>query len=275
MLSRILSGLVLATGIILLLIFAPWWSLAIVVAGALFLAAGEFEAMAHKDRGVTTFDKVVLRLAALVAISWPLLRDVLPAYDGARALMFAFFILCTGRLLRPDPIEDAMRRLSADALALMYVGVTFPYIFQLRQLNDPHGGWVVVLVMAVIFGGDTGAYFSGRFLGKHKLYPKISPKKTIEGAVGGLVAGIGVGFLARAVFPGHASLTPIDCVAIGLIGAGTGIIGDLVESMMKRSWGVKDSGNLIPGHGGVLDRLDALLFAGPLCLYYLEAVVGW
>lgn len=275
MLSRILSGVVLATSIILILVFGPWWSLGVVVLGVLFLALGEFEAMAHKGYGVTTFDRVVLRLAALVAITWPLLRDVLPAYDAGRALMFAFFILATGRLLRPEPIEDSMRRLSVDSLALLYLGVTFPYIFQLRQLNDPHGGWVVVLVMAVVFGGDTGAYFAGRFLGKHKLYPKISPKKTIEGAVGGLAAGIGVGFLARAIFPGHATLTPLDCIIIGLIGAGTGVIGDLVESMMKRAWGVKDSGNLIPGHGGALDRIDALLFAGPLCLYYLEAFVGW
>ncbi len=275
MLSRVLSGLVLAGGIIAVLLYTPAWVLGVIVLGALFLAAGEFEAMAHKTRGVTLHDKIVLRLAGTVAITWPLLEGYIPAYGHGRALMLAFVILAIGRLMRPDPIDDALNRLSADGFALLYMGVTFPYIFQLRQVNDPHGGWVVLMVMAIIFGGDTGAYFAGRTLGRHKLYPKVSPKKTIEGAIGGLLAGVGIAFLARATFPGHGSLTPLDCVALGVGGAAFGVVGDLVESLMKRAYGVKDSGTLIPGHGGVLDRVDGLLFSGPLLLFYLEAVVQW
>lgn len=275
MLARLVSGFALAGGIIAILLFTPWWTLGLVVLGALFLVLGEFEAMAHKDRGVTGWDKAVLRVAGLVAITWPVLMAYIPGWDHGRALMVAFVVLCLGRLARPDPIEDSLNRLSADAMALLYVGVTFPYIFLLRQVNDPHGGWVVVMVMAIIFGGDTGAYFAGRFLGRHKLYPKISPKKTIEGAIGGLVAGVGVAFLAKSVFPGHGGLSVVDCIILGVGGAGFGVVGDLVESLMKRAYGVKDSGTLIPGHGGALDRIDGLLFSGPLVLFYLQAVVGW
>lgn len=275
MLSRVISGLILAAGIISLLVFTPWWTLALVVGGALVLSIGELENMGHGAKGVTLFDKVALRLAAFVAVSWPLTQNLLPGWDAGRALMMGFFILAAARLFRPDPIEDSARRLSVDALVLLYLGVTFPYVFELRQLNGDHGGWVVVLVMSVIFGADTGGYFFGRFLGRHKLYPKISPKKTIEGLLGGVLLGTGAAFLAKAVFPGHAALSVLDCLALGFIGAGAGVIGDLVESMLKRAWGVKDSSNLIPGHGGALDRIDALLFAGPLCLYYLQVVVGW
>jgi phosphatidate cytidylyltransferase len=275
MLARVLSGIVLAGGIIAVLLLTPAWGLGLVVLAALLLVAGEFEAMAHADRRVTRFEQTVFRLSAVIAVSWPVLTEYIPAYDAGRALMLAFMVLSIGRLARPDPIEDSLKRLSADGFALLYMGVTFPYIFLLRQANDPHGGWVVLLVMAVIFGGDTGAYFSGRFLGKHKLYPKISPKKTIEGAIGGLAAGVGIAFLARAYFPGHDALTVVDCIILGAGGAAFGAIGDLVESMLKRAYKVKDSGALIPGHGGMLDRIDGLLFGGPLMLFYLQAVVSW
>ncbi|MEZ4465465.1 MAG: phosphatidate cytidylyltransferase [bacterium] len=142
-------------------------------------------------------------------------------------------------------------------------------------MNGAEGGWVVVLVMAITFGGDIGGYFAGRFLGRHKLYPTVSPKKTVEGAVGGLALGVGGALLARATFPGLGGLTVVDCLVLGIGGVTFGILGDLVESLIKRACGAKDSGTLIPGHGGLLDRIDALLFAGPFCAFYLEAIRPW
>ena len=136
-----------------------------------------------------------------------------------------------------------------------------PLILSLRTL--PNGGWWVLLSMIVTFSSDTGGYFAGRFLGRNKLYPTVSPKKTIEGAVGGILAAIGGTYLVSQYVDGFSQLTPLHCLMVGGLGACLAIIGDLAESLMKRAFGVKDSGNLIPGHGGILDRIDGLLFCGP------------
>lgn len=273
MLTRITSGLLMAAAILAVLLYTPPWALGIVVVLAAFVCAAELQGMAQPD--ATGADRAVLWAAVIAAIGWPVIGQHVALYDQPRALLLAFLILTLGRLFRPDPIETALKRLGADAFALLYIGVTFPYIFALRTMNDPYGGWVVVLVMGITFGGDTGGYFFGKYLGKRKLYPKISPKKTIAGAVGGMAVGAGVAFLARATFPGLAGLTVIDCVALGIGGVVFGILGDLAESMVKRAYGAKDSGTLIPGHGGLLDRIDGLLFAGPFCIFYLEAMPPW
>ncbi len=125
----------------------------------------------------------------------------------------------------------------------------------------------MLLAIGVTFGNDTGAYFAGRGLGRHKLYPKVSPAKTVEGAVGGLVASLLIMFVVRATVAPW--LTVGDCLVVGLPAAVLGPIGDLVESLMKRAAGVKDSGHLIPGHGGMLDRIDALLFVGAWIYVYV------
>jgi phosphatidate cytidylyltransferase len=128
------------------------------------------------------------------------------------------------------------------------------------QRDVADGAFWVFVAVAVTFANDTGAYFAGRALGRHKLYPAISPAKTVEGWAGGLVASVGVVFLARATF--FPALTVADCLLVAVPAAFLGPAGDLVESMLKRSGGVKDSGRLLPGHGGMLDRIDALLFVG-------------
>lgn len=273
MLTRILSGVFMATAIIAVLIFAPPWALGLVVLIAAFICASELQGMA--DPNATQGDRLVLWAAVLAAIIWPLVGQYTPLYDASRALLLGFFILTLGRLFRPDPIDTALKRLGADAFALLYIGATFPYIFALRFMNEPHGGWVVVMVMAITFGGDTGGYFFGKYLGKRKLYPKISPKKTIAGAVGGMAMGVGCAFLAKAIFPGLSGLTVVDCLILGAVGVVFGILGDLAESLVKRAYGAKDSGTLIPGHGGLLDRIDGLIFAGPFCIFYLEAMPPW
>ena len=266
MLTRVLSGIVLATGIVTILLFTPPWGLGLVVTLALVLAAREFQAIAHPEADRVDFGFFLTALVLTAA--WPLMDGLWPGYTQAFALCMGFGLIALLHLFRPDPIDDRLRRLSADTLGLAYIGLTFPLIFLLR--DRPDGGWVVVVTMAITFGADTGAYFAGRFFGRHKLYEKVSPKKTIEGAVGGMAAGIGFAFLGRAIAPGLGDLTPLDTIILGGVGAALGIVGDLFESLLKRSSGVKDSGDLIPGHGGVLDRIDALLFVGPFVYLYLE-----
>lgn len=161
-----------------------------------------------------------------------------------------------------DPTA-AFPRLAAAGFGVLYVGGPISALALLHA--GPGPAWVA-LAITVTFANDTGAYFAGRALGKHKLAPAISPGKTVEGAIGGLLASVLAVFAARAFF--MPSLSVRDCLMIGVPAAVVGPAGDLVESLLKRSVGAKDSGRLLPGHGGILDRIDALLFVGAyVCLY--------
>jgi phosphatidate cytidylyltransferase len=127
--------------------------------------------------------------------------------------------------------------------------------------------WLVFLYL-VIWASDTGAYYVGTAFGKRRLYEKISPKKSIEGLAGGMAASVVVALLCKWLLVPSAGL--IEAAVLGAALAAVGTVGDLVESLIKRSAGVKDSGNLIPGHGGILDRMDSMLFAAPVLFYYLR-----
>jgi phosphatidate cytidylyltransferase len=168
-------------------------------------------------------------------------------------------------LLDPGEIPAAGARLGAATFSVLYIGgLAAP--LALLQRDAAHGRAWVLLAIGVTFGNDTGAYFGGKAFGRHKLYPQVSPAKTVEGGLGGLVASLVIMFAVRATVAPW--LTVTDCLAVGLPAAVLGPIGDLVESLMKRAAGVKDSGHLIPGHGGMLDRIDALLFVGAWIYVY-------
>ncbi|HLR61841.1 MAG TPA: phosphatidate cytidylyltransferase [Lentibacillus sp.] len=147
-------------------------------------------------------------------------------------------------------------------LAITYVGMGFFYLLETRDGSAPAGLANIFYVLVVIWATDTGAYFCGRAFGKHKLWPEISPNKTIEGALGGIVLAVVIGMIFHIAFPFPYDM--IIVIAVSVLVSIAGQIGDLVESAFKRHYGVKDSGNLLPGHGGILDRLDSLLFALPL-----------
>ena len=126
---------------------------------------------------------------------------------------------------------------------------------------------MMLFLLAATWLGDTGAYFAGRFFGRTKLFERISPKKTWEGAIGGLVvSSLGAAAIARATGLPFGLLEAILLAAVLDI---AGVVGDLAESMLKRAWGVKDSGWIMPGHGGILDRIDSLLFTAPLLWAWL------
>ena len=151
-------------------------------------------------------------------------------------------------------------------LGIFYAGFLLSYLVHIRDLEFG-SKWILTLLVAT-WAQDTGAYFAGRWLGRNKLFPRVSPGKTWEGAIGGLLASVLGMVLARLIYFPH--LTLFDCVFLG-VGVGiVGPLGDLCQSMMKRSRGVKDSGRILPGHGGMLDRLDSLLFTAPFMYYYIK-----
>ncbi|MED3724971.1 phosphatidate cytidylyltransferase [Priestia filamentosa] len=147
-------------------------------------------------------------------------------------------------------------------LATIYIGMGFYYFIAIREEQLSY----VFLALFVTWASDSGAYFIGKSMGKRKLWPDISPNKTIEGSVGGIVCGVIVALLFAFLSP--LTESPLHLMVIGLVLSIFGQVGDLVESAFKRHYGVKDSGNILPGHGGVLDRTDSWLFVFPI-LYFL------
>jgi phosphatidate cytidylyltransferase len=170
-------------------------------------------------------------------------------------------------LFRFRDIPSVASRYAATVTGIVYAGYLTTYLAKLKLVDPRHAGDTVLIVLIVAWLADTGAYFAGRFLGKAKLYEAVSPKKTWAGAWGG-IAGSVVGAAALKLISAH-WLTWLDVALIAIPGGILGQLGDLAESLIKRSVGVKDSGSLLPGHGGLLDRIDAVLFIGPYVYAYL------
>jgi phosphatidate cytidylyltransferase len=185
-------------------------------------------------------------------------------------LVGVLFILFLFYLIAYSHIPDLSRDLMVNVLALLYIPLLLGHFVWLRYLSD--GQWWIFWLLMVIMAGDTGAFYVGRTWGKTKLYPEVSPGKTWVGVVGGTAAALIAGLaLGRWALP-WISLKTLACLALLL--AVVGLLGDLFESMLKRQAQVKDTSELLPGHGGMLDRLDSLLFAGPLVVYIRLFLIG-
>lgn len=205
---------------------------------------------------------LAVAIVALPAVLSPGL--VLPPLLAGSAIVLGF-----ATLGRPAQLPDAGRHFAVCLSGLLYVPLLMSVLPLLKTAGLPH--WITVS-LCIAFFSDTVAYFFGRAFGKHKLYAAVSPKKTVQGAVGGvlgsLLATVGVGalWLVPDLSIGHA-------VVLGVLANVCGQAGDLVESMLKRTYGVKDSSNLLPGHGGMLDRIDAMVYVAPVVYYYVTLVV--
>lgn len=182
---------------------------------------------------------------------------------AAIGLLFVVFSLLF--LFRIRSVDTAAREVAFALLAFLYIPFMLMHLVQLRQ--TPFGIEWILVIMLIVMTNDSAAYYSGSAFGKHRLYPLVSPKKSIEGAIGGLIGSIGGTMLAKFTF--FPQLTFTDAMLTALVVGIVGQAGDLFESLLKRSFGVKDSGSIIPGHGGVLDRLDSILFAAPVTYYYV------
>lgn len=231
------------------------------------VAIGGYELMAMKvpsSRGLRTWGSMTSVLFAYTVISM----------TSASAVYGVVLLIILGAmawsLLQEDPLHNASVRVGWLLGTPVYVGGALASLALVRDF-DPTGAWVL-LTMVLAWGSDTSAYFVGRKFGKTKLAPRISPKKTLEGSAGGLGASV-VGAVIMSFFlPG---LGPVDAIALGVLAGSAGQAGDLLMSVLKRSSGVKDSGGILPGHGGILDRVDALAFTGPATWAYGHFIAGF
>jgi len=206
-----------------------------------------------------------LGIGAGLAIGWsftglaPLVDPLIPIV----LLSIVAVVLAMWR--RSDPA--AMLETSVSTVfPVIFVGLALAYIIGLRAMPGEDGQDLLLLLCFSVMMADTFAFYVGSTLGRHRMAPRLSPKKSWEGAVGGLVGSVGAAVIAHLWF--YQRLPLGHAVVLGLILGAAGILGDLAESMLKRASGVKDSSRLLPGHGGFLDRTDSLLFAGPILYYY-------
>lgn len=195
---------------------------------------------------------------------------ILPQLSVEIGMFAALLIIPASYVLGRKGLEDSLPSSAIAVLATTYVGMLGGSLIRLR--NDfPEGSKLIFFLLLVVWLGDSGAYYVGRQLGRHKLSPRISPKKTVEGLVGGvsasIIAATVIHFTFFMTFPLH------HAIIAGLILSVAGVIGDLAESMWKRSADVKDSGTLLPGHGGLLDRFDSILFTAPILYCYWTLIV--
>jgi phosphatidate cytidylyltransferase len=171
-------------------------------------------------------------------------------------------------LLRRPSLETALAQITGSLFTVFYVGLLLSFLGLIREF--PQGWQWLLMVLAATFAADTGAYFGGRYFGRIKLAPRVSPGKTVEGVFGGLLLALAATFFFKAVI--FKQMTARDGYWVAGIAGLVGPLGDLAESLLKRAVGVKDSSNLLPGHGGFLDRVDALLFTGPAVYWYLQFI---
>jgi phosphatidate cytidylyltransferase len=291
LLKRVLTAVVLIPVVLLLVLRAPVPVLALVAALVALLAAQELlklsEAYGIRPFRWPTyifFGAFFLLLAINPPGQTPLVSTANLIGTAAFAAALATFLFLSIGMSRAD-LSSAFPAAMVSTFAFGYVALPLGLLVQLRQ--QVSGALWVIFLLLVVWAGDIFAYFVGRSLGRHLMSPRVSPKKTWEGGLASLLAGLAVGFLfykyaqpvsaallrAHLIQPrdgyfGLERLPLLPTLALSVVVNIAAQLGDLVESLIKRGAGVKDSGTLLPGHGGMLDRIDALLFAAPVLWYY-------
>ncbi|WP_119334076.1 phosphatidate cytidylyltransferase [Geobacter sulfurreducens] len=267
--KRVITGAIALPLLILFVLKASYVLFASFVVVLTFLGLSEYYRMALPDRRA---EGVAASLAGALIPAFLAAQDriieMVPFRTSSTLLAFALTIVFLAFALRVlfsfRDVRSAAAETALFATGFLYVPLLLTHLAWLRALPDGVG-WIF-LVLVIVMSGDTAAYYVGSNLGRHKLYPSVSPNKSVEGAIGGLLGSLAGTFVARLTFfPG---LTVLDCIATALLLGVLGQVGDLFESLLKRSFGVKDSGTIVPGHGGILDRLDSILFAVPAAYYY-------
>lgn len=267
--TRLLTALVALP----LLLFATWWSNPFLFVGiatlAILAALHEFYGIAEKA-GAPPFriigfaaSGVILAVAAGIGPEW-----------NSLVLAVTTVVVMVATLARVDDKGRILVGAASTMLGVLYVATLGSYLVAVRMLAAPPqvAAKLITLFLAIVMMSDTAAYYSGRTFGKQKLAPRVSPAKTIEGSIGGLVGSTAAAVAAKYIFFPELPLTHAFA-----LGAGMGVVGqvgDLVESLLKRGSDVKDAASILPGHGGFLDRLDSMLLNAPILYAYGVFVLG-
>ena len=268
---RLVTAVVAVPLLLAVLFLAPSWGFFVVVVVAGAISAWEYCSITYGEElpaGKALAAALTVGVQGTMYFAWPWLPEALTA---AALIVFLFFLFAyrdQGRV---------SHQVASTLTAVVYGGLMFGALALLHRDAQAAGPWWIVLALVVIWFSDTGAYFAGRAFGKHKLYEAVSPNKTVEGALGGVAASIAGAFACNFLFAAwtdHWTVLPWWAVLlVAGVGNVLGQTGDLFESLIKRAHGVKDSGTIIYGHGGMLDRIDALIFAAPWFYYCFARIL--
>ncbi len=290
--TRLMFGLLMVAGLLLALWvdewFAPWFPFWFLLSAAAWIAAAlELNGLLGATSARPSGNSVIGGVLALLVANWvPHLaeshasadRVVALLYDPVRpldvlawpflvfvAVLMTSFVVQSFQFAKPG---RTMAKISGTVLAVAYIGLLGSFTVQMRWFEGHlQGILALVFLIATAKGADTGAYTLGRIAGRHKLWPRLSPHKTVEGALGGLAFGVGAALLVAAIAHYWLHVPTLDwpyAAIYGLIVAAVAQLGDLMESMIKRDCERKDASQAVPGFGGVLDVIDSLIFAGPV-----------
>lgn len=251
--KRIFTALIGVPAVIVVTKYSPHWFFALIVAAFAGICFNELMTLSAAKTGLRPGAWTALAAGAVAA-------SFVGNAVWVLAVLAAVFVFCFVAMIFDGPLETMLPGLNMAAMGLIYCGVLLGFLVWLR--SD-----VVLTLLGVVWVGDSLAYFGGRALGRHKLAPEISPNKTVEGSIAGLIGSVAAGIALGTWLLG---LSAAFMAAVSLVAGIAGQVGDLAESALKRSAGVKDSSTLLPGHGGMLDRLDSLMFAAPVFYWFFR-----
>lgn len=267
--KRWLTAIVIIPPLIVLTLKAGTFWFAIAMMAISILALWEYFRIVSHGHSVSVPTVLpALLLIPGVLVIWSVYKSSLIFLIALLALTIVgsgFFAM-----LRFKNDEQAPFIMVKQVFGLIYIPLLLSFLVLLHQ--SPNGAIWVVFVFWVVALSDTGALYTGTYLGRRKLIPSVSPNKTVEGSIGGLMASILLGWCFKLVF--IPELTALACLMFTCCVSLAGQVGDLFESLFKRAGGVKDSGSLLPGHGGILDRIDAVLFAAPVAYLLKELLLS-
>lgn len=257
--QRVITAVILGLLVLSAVLWAPVWLFSLLIAGVTLYGAWEwsnFCRISHQSRLIyVAVGGGIMGVISLIGLNH-LLTSVL-------ILAGLFWLLAIVMVLR---YPEGLRWSACRPKLIIGMWVLIPAWAALTAIKAlPEGEWLILLLLLLVWGADTGAYFTGRALGKRKLMPRVSPGKTLEGVYGGLVVCVVIAAI-YAFFRELSLNSAVFLMLLAVLTAVASVLGDLFESMFKRERGIKDSGTLLPGHGGVLDRIDSITAAAPIFL---------